>query len=223
MCIENDCLYSKDKKRLLACLKKKKNIQLYNNVEEICPKSFDLAINLIKIELPESVKIIGGLVFTNSKVQTVIMGKNIESIDPIFKYLNYSTEIIIDKDNPYFTIEDKVLYNKDKTELIAVLKEIKGSFTVKDGIKKIGTNAFHNQYNMTEIILPEGLNEIGSSFNYCSSLTEIIIPSSVETINTNCFNNAYNLEKIKVNKPKNTIVGSPWGANKGNRIVEWQE
>ena len=223
MCIENDCLYSKDKKRLLACFTQGKNVQLYNNVEEICPHSFDLAKNLIKIDLPESVKKIGGQVFTNSKVQTVTIGKNLESIDPIFKYLNYSTEIIIDKDNPNFTIEDKILYNKDKTELVVALKEIKGSFTVKDGIKKIETKAFHNQSNMTEIILPEGLTEIGSSFNYCYGLTEIIIPSSVETIDTNCFNYANNLEKIKVNKPKDTIDGSPWGANKGDRIVEWQE
>ena len=222
MCIENDCLYSKDKKRLLACFTQGENVQLYNNVEEICPHSFDLAINLIKIDLPESVEKIGGQVFTNSKVQIVTMGKNVKSIDPIFKYLNYTTEITIDKDNPYYTIEDKILYNKDKTELVAVLKDINGSFTVNNGIKKIGTNAFHNQYNMTEIILPEGLKEIGSSFNYCRALTEITIPSSVETIDTNCFNYADYLKKIKVNKQKNTIEGSPWGANKGDRIVEWQ-
>lgn len=223
MCIENNCLYTKDKKQLLVCFEQGENLQLYDNVEALCSYSFSYAPNLKQIILPESVIRIDSYVFLFSNADTIKIGKTTSSINPLFKYSNYNSKVIIDEENPYYTIENEILYNKNKTELVAVLTKINGSFIVNNSVEKISDSAFHNQINLTEIILPEGLKEIGNSFNYCSGLTEIIIPSTVEKIGSNCFNFASNLEKIKINKPKNSIDGSPWAANKGNRIVEWQD
>ena len=75
---------------------------------------------------------------------------------------------------------------------------------------------------MTSIELPTSLKEIGNSFNFCSGLKEIDIPTNVEKIGSSCFGDATNLEKIKINKPANSIEGSPWGAIRGTRIIEWQ-
>ena len=74
---------------------------------------------------------------------------------------------------------------------------------------------------MTEVILPEGLKEIGSSFNYCTSLKEIYIPNSVEKIASDAFINSTNLQKIRIDKKPNTIEGAPWGAISWDRAVEW--
>lgn len=74
---------------------------------------------------------------------------------------------------------------------------------------------------MTEVILPEGLKEIGSSFNHCSGLTSIYIPNSVETIDSGAFNNSPNLDKIQIDKEAGSIEGSPWGVIKGDRAIEW--
>ena len=223
MCVENNCLYTKDKKQLLVCFEQGENLKLYDNVEVLCSHSFSYAPNLKEIILPESVIRIDAQVFQHCNADTIKIGKTTSSINPLFKYSNYNTRIIIDEENPYYTVENEILYNKNKTELVTVLKKINGSFIIDNNVEKIANNAFHNQINLTEIILPEGLKEIGNSFNYCSGLTEIIIPSTVEKIGSNCFKFASSLEKIKINNPQNTIDGSPWAANKGNRIVEWQE
>ena len=133
---------------------------------------------------------------------------------------NYGT-ITIDEANPKYSIENNELYNKDKTELLGVWHNIQGSYTVKADVVKIGESAFEDKTQMTEVILPEGLKEIGRSFNYCSSLEEIYIPNSVEKIASNAFTNSTNLQKIRIDKEPNTIEGAPWGAISWDRAVEW--
>ena len=64
---------------------------------------------------------------------------------------------------------------------------------------------------------------IESIKNSCNSgKIQIESEANVEKIGGLCFANATNLEKIKINKPANSIEGSPWGAIRGTRIIEWQ-
>ena len=129
--------------------------------------------------------------------------------------------VTIDEANPKYSIENNELYNKDKTELLGVWHDIQGSYTVKADVVKIGDRAFHNKTQMTGVILPEGLKEIGSSFMYCTSLEEIYIPNSVEKISSDAFRFSLNLQKVKIDKAPNTIEGAPWGAISWDRAVEW--
>ena len=223
MTVENNCLYSYDKKELLLCFTKEKTVTLSENLEKVGGFSFKSASNIEEVILPESVKSIETQAFQENKnLKTLKIGKNVSYIDPIFKYMNGNGEVIIDEENPYYTIENNILYNKEKTELITVIERIQGDFIVPENIQKIGDRAFHNQQNMTSIQLPTSLKEIGDSFNFCYGLIEIDIPTNVEKIGGLCFANATNLEKIKINKPANSIEGSPWGAIRGTRIIEWQ-
>ena len=210
MIVENNCLYSYDKKTLLLCFTKEKTVTLSENLEKVDGFSFKAASNIEEIILPESVKSIESQVFQkNKKLKTLKIGKNVSHINPIFKYMNGNGEVIIDEENPYYTIENNILYNKEKTELIAVIERIQGNFIVPENIEKIGDRAFHNQEKMTSIELPTSLKEIGDSFNFCNGLVEITIPANVEKIGNNCFASAVNLEKIKINKPANSIEYSP--------------
>lgn len=224
MLVENDCLYNIDKTNLILCFSKQESVNLSNNLKILKSYCFGAAPNITNISLPESVTTISGQVFSSTKnLHSLHIGKNVKSIAPLFIYTNYQIKVTIDNQNPYYTIEDDVLYSKDKTTLITILKGIYGKYTVSNSVKKINSYAFHNQNKMTEIELPDGLIEIGDSFNYCSSLLEIHIPKTVEKIGNNCFNNATSLNSIVIDKSYGEIDGSPWGAIKGNRIVEWQD
>ena len=154
-------------------------------------------------------------------MQNIYIGPNVSSIHPIFKYGNNYGTITIDASNPNYSIENNELYNKDKTELLGVYHEITGEYIVREGITKIGDMAFHNKRGMTSIQLPNSLKEIGRAFNYCIGLTSIYIPNSVETIGASAFANADNLQQIQIDKAPGEITGSPWGAIRGDRIVEW--
>ena len=74
---------------------------------------------------------------------------------------------------------------------------------------------------MTEVKLPDRLKEIGSSFQFCTGLTEIFIPNSVDKIALDAFSNSTNLMHIRIDKAPNTIEGAPWGAISWDRAVEW--
>ena len=43
----------------------------------------------------------------------------------------------------------------------------------------------------------------------------------MQKIGANCFDQMNNLSKIQIDKEFGTISGSPWGAIRGERIVEW--
>ncbi len=219
---ENNCLYNKDKTELIMCFSKETTVELANTVKKLNEYSFKQAPNITNIDLPDSVESILSQVFSQCKnLENINIGEKVNSIDPLFKYSNYSGIVTIAENNPNYTVEGNVLYNKDKTEIITVLYGISGKFIVNDTVTRIGTQAFHGQYQMTEIELPNNLKEIANSFNYCDKLTSIYIPASVEKISTLCFSDASNLEKIQIDKEPGSIEGSPWGAIRGDRIVEW--
>ena len=92
--------------------------------------------------------------------------------------------------------------------------------TIPESVTKIGNYTLHYRTNMTSIVLPDGLKEIGSSFQY-TGLTSIYMPNSVDTIASNAFVNSANLTQIQIDKEPGSIAGSPWGAIRGDRIVEW--
>ena len=224
--VEGDCLYTKDKKKLIICYIKDEIIEktdLAEELEIITPKAFKPATNLKNIELPDSVLSVESYAFTNPKIKSIVLGEKVEYIDPLFKGTNYLPQVSISSNNPNYSIENNVLYNKDKTELKAVLYNISGKYTVNSNVTKIGNYAFSNQHGMTEVELPNKLIEIGNSFNNCNGLEKIEIPSSVTSINTSCFSNSSNLKEIRVHKKKGSIIGSPWGCIYGDKAVIWDE
>ena len=220
--VENECLYNTDKTQLWLCFTKNTEANLANSIINVSEYAFKCAPNLENITFPDSVISIGSQALRDCrKLKNVYIGANASSIEPIFKFRNYSGTVVIDEANPNYSIENNELYNKDKSVLISILHDIQGDYTVKDSVKKIGDRAFHYMSGMTSIILPEGLEEIGASFNSCTGLKEIYIPNSVEKIASDAFNNSYNLMHIRIDKEPNTIEGAPWGAVAWDRAVEW--
>ena len=223
-------LYDKIKHNIICCFSKEETINLKdeNNelgILEIATYSFKQADKAKYITLPDSLEKIGSFAF-NSGCKNIIelkIGAKVSDISPLFKYMNFAGSVIIDNENPNYIVSNDVLYNKDKSELCVVLKGISGEFRVDNSVTKIGNYAFHNQRGLTSIILPEGLQVINNSFNYCSGLTYIDIPNSVIEINSRCFSESENLEKININKKENQIKSAPWGAVKGNKVVNWKK
>ena len=220
--VENECLYNKNKTNLIMCFTKDSTVKLADTLTTVNDYSFRQAPNIEQVNFPDAVTTIGKQVFTPglTSLENINIGPNVTYIQPLFKFNNYYGVVTIDANNQNYSIEDNELYNKDKTELIAVLYDISGQYIVKEGVTKIGDYALHYRENMTSIVLPEGLKEIGSSFQN-SGLTTIYIPNSVDTIASDSFLNAANLTQIQIDKEPGSIVGSPWGAIRGDRIVEW--
>ena len=225
--VQNDCLYDYDMKELKVCYTKETEIQLYDKIERIKSNAFNLSTNLESITLPDSVIEIEANVFSGAqKLKNVYIGKNVSAISSMFCYMNFDVNVQIDANNPYYKLENNIIYDikeKDNLKLVTVLYAITGEFRIDENVKSIESFAFHNQTQMTSVYIPNGVENIGTAFNYCRGLTEIQIPESIKTISANCFANDINLVKIKIDKPYQSIEGSPWGCIYGDKAIEWKE
>ena len=221
--VGNNCLYINDSKELLLCYSKDINISINSNVEVISNYSFRPAVNVESVTLPDSIQQIGQQVFQNNDKLTMLrIGKGVRNLDPLFMYKDYQGSLIIDEDNPFYKVENNVIYKKDGKTLITVLYRIDGKFTIDSNVEEIGNYAFHNQFNMTEIELNNKIKSISSSFNYCTQLQRIEIPSSIESISKNAFDNSTNLKEVIIHKEENSIENSPFGNIYGLKAIKWQ-
>lgn len=217
--VSNGGIYNKEKSILYFYFKNEDILNLDEGIIEIGEKAFRKT-KATTINLPNSVKKIDGYAF-GTYVKNINIQENVEDINNT-AFSVCDTNININKNNKKYTVENGILYNKEKTYLIVCTKNIE-SIKIPEGVSTIGSYAFNSRKYMKNIILSSTLNCIEEkAFFNCTGLTEITIPSSVTEIGSNCFMETDNLKKIKINKTENSISGAPWGNRYGTRAIEWQ-
>ena len=135
---ENGILYTKVGKEVVMCYSKEKDINIQEGILRVNSCSFNQAENAENIILPESLKAIASMAFSSlNNCKKIVIGKNASEISPIFKVGNYVGTLEINSENPYYTVENNILYSKDKKRLVCALNEIEGTFTVPEGVETI--------------------------------------------------------------------------------------
>ena len=118
-------------------------------------------------------------------------------------------EFKVDGKNNFFSAENGVLFNKDKTELIAYPKGKSGNYVIPNSVTDIVYGAFYECDGLTDITIPSSVKSIESrAFESCFSLTSVTIPSSVTHIGEEAFGYFFNYEIGEYDKiPNFTIYG----------------
>ena len=81
-----------------------------------------------------------------------------------------------------------VKYSKDGRKLLEAPGELSGTYSVKEGTKIICDSAFWYCSSLSEIVIPSSVTSIGDcAFYGCNSLSEIVIPSSITSIGDSAF------------------------------------
>ena len=108
------------------------------------------------------------------------------------------TNFAVEPGNKYFTTENGILYNTDKTVLVSCPSGKKGTIKVPSTVKEIADYAFH--YSMASYVkLPNGLQKIGYCvFEYCDKLKQIVIPGTVKSIGCSAFWNCTALKEVEI-------------------------
>lgn len=113
-------------------------------------------------------------------------------------------EIEVSEDNQFFSSQNGVLYNKDKTILLAFPGAIGGEFLILKSVTRINDYAFCYCYELTKINMYNSVTEIGDfAFAYCWNLTSIRLSDNLTQIGKEAL--AYNLSLTSVYLPKNVI------------------
>lgn len=127
----------------------------------------------------------------NLELPTTLGGCEVTSFNAGMMNNSSVKNFSISGESNYFTIEDGILYNKDKTILYRCPagKEISGEYSIISTVTSINSSAFLDCKNVTaNIIFPEGLNTIGTNAFQNSGITgNLSIPDSVTTIGSAAF------------------------------------
>ena len=100
----------------------------------------------------------------------------------------WNTEVT--KEDLENAVEDEfgVKYSKDWKRLLKAPAEFEGKYTIREGVKVIGNDAFSGCEFLSSLNIPNSVKNIGNrSFEGCDSLPSVIIPNSVIAITGNPF------------------------------------
>ena len=166
------------------------------------------------------------------RLETVHIPALVNTIDGSnFSDCNRLVSIAVATGNNSYESVDGILFDKDHKTLIKYpIGLTADTYVVPSGVRTIGERAFAG-VNLSSVILPDGLEGIGTSaFNRCKNLERIVLPNSVTTMNlyafygctslvsvtlsekltelkTNAFGSCPNLREIHIGKELNAIDG----------------
>ncbi|MCD7827713.1 MAG: leucine-rich repeat domain-containing protein [Clostridiales bacterium] len=209
-------LYNKDKTELVEypCSGATEYI-IPNSVTVIKVNAFSGCQKLKKIEIPNSVISIEASAFTHCENLTNIeIPASVTFIESMAFDSCYSLEgIFVSEDNKFFSSDSYgVLYNKDKTELVAYPYNGATEYTIPDGVVSIGEGAFSNCRKLEKIEIPDSVTSIGYlSFWCCDSLKTIEISENVTYIGSTAFRSCYVLEGIFVSEDNDYYSSDSYG------------
>ena len=110
-----------------------------------------------------------------------------------------STEVTEDEWNEAFIDEKGVKYSKDGRKLLKAPQELKGCYSIKEGIRIICDRAFDWCCSLSNIVIPASVTRIGDSvFSSCSSLSSIVISDGITSIGDSAFSGCRSLSNIVI-------------------------
>lgn len=150
--------------------------------------AFFKCTSLTAVELPPSLEEIDSNAFPYcSKLTELVFPQNYSG--PIGSIIRETgiTAIEIEEDHAYYAVDENgVLFNLDKSVLVAYPPAKKGAYTVPDSVTVIAESAFMKR-KLSAVTLPDTLIAIGDhAFSY-TSITEIELPDSLESIGAGAF------------------------------------
>jgi hypothetical protein len=155
------------------------NSIIENRAFHLCTGLTSVTIPALPVEIEEMA--FSGCVSLKSVIIPATAGK-IGKIDIYYP-------ISVHPDNPFFTGEDGILFNKDKTEIIRRLPQFsKSDYTLPASVAVIGNRAFAGCRKLASVSIPDTVVSIGeNAFAGCCGLTSVNIPPSVKKIGRSAF------------------------------------
>lgn len=152
-------------------------LTLNEGLINIGEKAFEGIMELNKVTIPSTVVTIGDYAFYDCETLTnIIIPAGVTSIGVLaFAAGSALRSIDVDEGNAFYSSQDGVLFNKDKTELIL----------------------YPNDNERASYVIPETVVAVSDmGFYECNYLTDVTIPGALKSVGSYCFD--YNVEPLTV-------------------------
>ena len=201
-------------------------------------------LTLTEINVPNGVVSIVGDTLSGSSATKIILPDTVSSnlSGTVFNGMNKLSTIELSSTSKNLKLVDGNLYSYDGKRFIKYMGTSK-TFTVPEGVetlvcrcitksmttlnlpstlKVIEGWSLSSMSGVNLLTIPDSVTTIGAgAFESCSSLTEITIPQNVTSIGSDAFVYCGKLMAINIKGEEGRISGGPWGAQYGNRVINW--
>ncbi len=202
------------------------------NVRTIADWAFEDCWALKSVTINEGTRTIMQYAFKNCRsLQEITIPSTVTSIgESVFYRCTSLTDIHINSGNNYYCEDDGVLYNKNKTTLIAyppanprvsydilpTTQTIYASafescaalehINIPSGLTTTGKYAFARCTNLKSIVLPKSLTSMGPyAFSYCTGLTKVTLENGFKVLGVSAFESCKSLTDINLVEGLTTI------------------
>lgn len=177
-------------------------ITLPDSVKEIGSLAFYLCSNLKTLNLPEGLETISNQAFSDcTSLETLYIPGTCTSIgEDVFLNCSSIREFTAgDGDKAACSAENGVLYNRDKTVLIAYPPaKTDKSFTVPKSVKEIGISAFFGAQNLEKADISSVITIDSYAFEGCAKLSSVKFSKDLEVIGEAAFYNCNSLKSVRL-------------------------
>ena len=185
--------------------------------------AFSGCTGLKSITIPSSVTEIGGYAFRGCKgLKSITIPSSVTEIgENAFRGCKGLTSITADKNNKNYTSVNGVLFNKNKTEILAYPNAKSSSYVIPSSVKEIGSAAFYDCTGLKSVTIPSSVKEIGiDAFSGCTGLKSVTISNGVTNIESWAFYGCTGLKSVTIPSSVAEICGSAFGYYYDNNSVQ---
>ena len=196
------------------------SVVIPDSVSCIGSGAFKNCSSLSSLVIPDCVTCIGNYAFAYCKSLTdIVIPNSVTSIgDNAFRHCSSLSSVVIPESvvnlngnpfcrwdgglkclSPYFIYDNKVLFDKDKSKIIAFRDKNTTSYVIPDSVTRIGESAFRHCSSLSSLVIPDSVTSIGeSAFSGCCSLKSLVIPDSVTSIECYAFRGCESLSSLVI-------------------------
>ena len=185
-------------------------ISIPGSVETIAYSAFENCRTLENIELPTGLKYVYfNAFFSCSNLKTISIPATVELFEPLaLQACTALTTITVDENSPYYSSQDGVLYNSDKTIMLVCPGAKTGELVVPEGVVTLNEYSLYSSCYIESIVLPSTFSEVDPwVFINCRNLSSFVVSNDNSSFSS--------LDGVLFNKDQTVLVAYPRFKNHG--------
>ena len=149
-----------------------------SGITSVGASAFEGCTSLTEAEMNQAVSV-GGLAFHGcTALRKLAFGEALGSVGLCaFEGCGSLSTLSVDENNTVFCVKKGALYSKDGEELVCCPQGVSGTLRISEGTRRIRDFALHGCDSLSGVSIPDSVEKIGTAaFMNCTDITELYLP-----------------------------------------------